>query len=101
MEKARKFGPEGAWTAPEGPRGDALQTAEASENAARSAPAGGRAASPWTIGPEAALFSRSWERRRGVSARRVGVRLGRGALPCPVLPAPRPSQLADQPSGSR
>jgi integrase len=46
MEKARKFGPEGAWTAPEGPRGDALQTAEASENAARSAPADAAAARP-------------------------------------------------------
>jgi integrase len=39
MENTDKSGPEGAWTAPEGARGDALLTAEASENAARSAPA--------------------------------------------------------------
>jgi integrase len=39
MRKAGKFGPEGAWTAPEGARGDTLPTAEASETAARSAPA--------------------------------------------------------------
>jgi integrase len=36
MRKAGKFGPEGAWTAPEGAGGDAPETAEASENAARS-----------------------------------------------------------------
>ena len=39
MGKAGRFGPEGAWTAPEGARGDTLPTAEASETAARSAPA--------------------------------------------------------------
>jgi integrase len=46
MRKAGKFGPEGAWTAPEGARGDTLRTAEASENAARSAPADAAAARP-------------------------------------------------------
>jgi integrase len=37
MRKAGKFGPEGAWTAPEGAGGDAPETAEASETAAQSA----------------------------------------------------------------
>ena len=37
MGKAGKCGPQGAWTAPEGARGDTLLTAEASENAVRSA----------------------------------------------------------------
>ena len=46
MRKAGKFGPEGARTAPEGARGDALLTAEASENAARNAPAAAPAARP-------------------------------------------------------
>jgi integrase len=100
MRKVGKFGPEGAWTAPEGPRGDAPETAEASENAARSGPcrrrrscaarlawrgpAVGRAPSPRAIGPEAAFFSRSREPGRGVSERRVGVRWGGSALPCPA-----------------
>jgi hypothetical protein len=101
MRKAGKFGPEGAWTAPEGARGDTLRTAEASENAPP-APAGSAAPpplpppawrgpavnptpSPWAIGAEAALFRRSGEPRRGVVARRrVGVPLGGGAFPCPA-----------------
>ena len=44
MGKAQKFGPQGAWTAPEGARGDAPQTAKASGEALQ-APAGGAAAS--------------------------------------------------------
>ena len=44
MGKAGKFGAEGTWTAPEDAGGDAPQTAEASENAARSA--GSHAAAP-------------------------------------------------------
>jgi integrase len=39
MGKAGKFGPVGSRTAPEGAGGDAQETAEASENAGRSAPA--------------------------------------------------------------
>ena len=39
IRKAQNSGPEGALTPPEGAGGDALQTAEASENAGRSAPA--------------------------------------------------------------
>jgi len=46
MENTDKSCPEGAWTAPEGARGDAMMTAEASENAARSAPADAAAARP-------------------------------------------------------
>jgi integrase len=46
MRKAGKFDPQGAWTAPEGARGDTLRTAEASETAARSAPAAAAAARP-------------------------------------------------------
>ena len=44
MGKVGKFGPGGAWTAREGAGGDAPQTAEASEHAARSA--GSHAAAP-------------------------------------------------------
>jgi integrase len=46
MRKAGKFGPEGSQPAPEGAGGDAQETAEASENAARSAPAEAAAARP-------------------------------------------------------
>ena len=46
MRKAGKFGPQGAGTAPEDARGDTLLTAEASETAARSAPAAAAAARP-------------------------------------------------------
>src|ERR1700679_3168804 len=46
MENTNKSGPESAWTAPEGAGGDAQETAEASENAARSAPAEAAAARP-------------------------------------------------------
>ena len=35
------------------------------------------------------------EPRRGVSGRRVGVRFGRGAFPCPALPGPPPARRAD------
>ena len=49
MRKAGKFDPGGAWTAPEGAGGDAPQTAEASENAARSA--GSHAAAPRPLAP--------------------------------------------------
>jgi integrase len=62
MENTDKSGPEGAWTPPEGAGGAALQTAEASENAARrstaAAPApvalfgaGLRSAAPQAPGP--------------------------------------------------
>jgi integrase len=46
MENTDKSGPEGSWTAPDGARGDGRQTAEASENAGRSAPADAAAARP-------------------------------------------------------
>jgi integrase len=46
MRKAGKFVPEGSQPAPEGAGGDAQETAEASENAARSAPAEAAAARP-------------------------------------------------------
>ena len=51
MENTDKSGPEGAWTAPEGPRGDAPETAEASENTPP-APDGDAAppALPWPTG---------------------------------------------------
>jgi integrase len=57
--KAGKFDPEGSWTPPEGARGGTLQTAEASENAARGSTAaplapvgvGLRSAAPQPPGP--------------------------------------------------
>ena len=52
MGKARNSGPEGAWTASEGARGDALLTAEASENAARSR--SDAAAAPALLAPSGA-----------------------------------------------
>jgi hypothetical protein len=56
MGNTDKSGPEGAWTAPEGARGDALLTAEASGNAPQ-APAGG-AAAPALLLPPTALSGR-------------------------------------------
>src|SRR5271163_1426688 len=49
MENTDKSGPEGAWTAPEGARGDGPETAEASGNVARSA--GSEAAAPRPLAP--------------------------------------------------
>ena len=56
MRKAGKFGPEGAWTAPEGARRDAPRTAEASDNGPQ-ASAGG-AAAPALLLPASGLSGR-------------------------------------------
>ena len=101
--KSRKFGPEGAWTAPEGAGGDAPETAEASENAGRSArsdeaaalparpawrwPAVGRTPSLRAIGPEGAPAARLLDRAEASDSDASG-RCGAPSPTPPFPPAP-------------